>query len=1226
VFKKVLQIAVSLSLLIGGYAGYTRLFAVAAALLGDARGDGAVPFPEIDSASARRANELARESFGPGHWAARKDLKLHYYEAARGFYMYAENYERLNDGKRLHIWPFAEISVSADGKARKMTTSDEAVIDLSQPFGVMKPNSEPSHIVHATLLGNVRIRDDKGTRDDPTDDLQISHMDAVDYDDKTLQITSASDLILEDRDLRLTGIGMMIQLRRKIVVNDSGGTSGGSGFETETAFVYKDVHIIVNNVGSNGILPGTAKPEKTGKTPLDLRCQNEMRIDFPKARAPVWIGPPDLDRPPDPTFAKFRTNVRVLRGTEKLDQLNCDTLDLTLMPNPKPPVSDEDGTDEDVASPTMVATLTTPVEDDSETDEVAATPASTSGPLTDLKLRKAIARGDAVWLQSEASGLVARCSELHYEKHVEDGTPDVTYLNGGLNKKLWVEKVDYDNQAPTPGTIKSIMRLISIDATIFDFGPGGTSKILARGPGKTEERPARNASVARTAWFEDEMQLLTWRDGEATMPTASPDAIRALKFAPGPPPKGTLRRLVTLTGVSKLVDHNSATTLDARRSIVAEFQSAPKEKPDAKDGPTEIKWLDAYEDAHLTAPSRTLTARQFLKAKFETPPAPPKVPAPAAMAGPIVATNPTPTAEPAPDAEPTVGPPPAPEPAIDGRADRVWAAILLAPSEPNKAGDAKSKGELKNAQLRGGVMVHQDPAPGKPLGSNLSGEALDVTAQGNGLMEFKTKAEEPPQAFDPKTMLASDSRTRRNVSTRVARVEFEGKIIESVDIIGLNQKLDFAWSNGAGIYIQLADRGLLDDKGIEGEKVKKTDRPTGPNPKDQLVITWTEEMRFYGKSRDLNHRPVARIEFRGTSKDVWTPDGKTRFRRGVEAKMTNSLILCDSMDVYMDRTIDLNKDSRKPAEKKPDEAASTDAQIAMLDCRGRNVFENKINLKYPGVDVINEKFYPDTGEFKEKQRIQSEHVVYDKRTGEFEAPGPGTTWLYKRKAVDPKNPKKPPAIELTKVKYTDRMQGRFGVAKDQAADNQYREAVFFGAAESANATVSGSNRDIDFDHPVSRDYTFLSSDEIHVYTEPPPVGSKESARQLLNARGNSAARTIDSLIQADLITYDSASQLTYAYGQDGKEVSLSKQESLNQPASKSHGKTLRYNKTTRESEFHDPQVIEFTDLKSGFRPKAYFPELGGSPKPPELPKQARLPFQKNSRSSTERKSASNNGQ
>ncbi len=54
------------------------------------------------------------------------------------------------------------------------------------------------------------------------------------------------------------------------------------------------------------------------------------------------------------------------------------------------------------------------------------------------------------------------------------------------------------------------------------------------------------------------------------------------------------------------------------------------------------------------------------------------------------------------------------------------------------------------------MVHHQDPKVGEPFGSDASGEALDLTAQGKGLMKFVVKREEP-QAFDPKTRLASSS-------------------------------------------------------------------------------------------------------------------------------------------------------------------------------------------------------------------------------------------------------------------------------------------------------------------------------------------------------------------------------------------------------------------------------------------------------------------------------------
>ena len=1201
-FKKALKIAVSFCFLVGAYAGYTRLFAIVTYHLGVSTEDVSVKFPEFETKTAKKAADLARESFPKGHWASFPELKLQYYEDIHGMYLYSQDYELLKENKQLHVKPFALIWMSKDGKKRQTATSDEAYIDFSQPIFSAKPGTGPSKVLHITLQGDVRLRDDKGTLEDTSDDLRVGPLTSVDFDDEKQSITSDSEVFLQDRDLTLTGIGLLIKLRRKGGAPETGG--GPSGFEAESADVWKDIHIVVNDVTSDGVLPGKAKVEKTGKTPVQVWSDRAMHIDLPKPRDPNFVGPPDPNRPPDPTFVKFLTNVRVIRGTDKTDQLNSDTLDLTLLPDPKPPKSAEE-------------------EVDSEDEEAAS-----EGPMKDLKIRVALARGDAVWLQSEAQGLVARCVELKYEKHAFENLPDITYLNGGRGKKLMVEKVEFDTKAPTPNTIKSIMRLTALDATIFETGgSGGSSKVVARGPGKTEERPARNASVARTVWFEDEMEMLTWHDGVDATPTPSPLASRSLSQARPPVSKGTLRRLLTLTGVSKLVDHNTSTTLDARRSIVAEFQAEPNLPPLKGEGPTQIKWLDAFEDAHLTAPNKALTARQYLKAKFEPAPTPPKVvaaaaPVPGAVpaAGPLVASA-TPPPTPAP-VEIKAEPEPQPiksEPLVDGRADRVWASVQLGESgdSPNKG-----KGELKNAQLRGGVMVHQDPAPGKLYGSDASGEALDLTNQGNGLMKMVVKREEP-QAFDPKTRLASGSNNNKGRSPSLsasayapARVQTEGKTIESSDIIGLDQKIDFLWVQGAGIFTQAVDNGFLDDKGIDDQaKAKGKDKEKAN--KGQMAISWNHEMRFYGKSADLEGRPAAKVEFRGESMDVQTPNGKREFRRGVEAKMPDSFINTDTMDVYMDRVIAFNKDSRNKPAARPDDPKEPDAQVAMLDCIGKDIVENGI-IRHPGVDITSQKLFPDSKDLKEKQRIWGEHVIYDKRTGNFYGPGSGTAWIYRRKDGDSPGEKLSP-LELTKIKYSDGMRGRFGVAKEKT-DNERRDAEFFGAVQAVNGTVNTGNSDIDFDQLSRRpDAVFLTSDVLNIFSYPMPPGSKPANRQLLDARGNALARTNGDSMQADRVTYNSENFLLYAYGYDGKEVSLTKQDSPGQrPSTPGRGKTLLYNNKTHQSKFDDPQALSFVDLKSGIRARAFAPDLGGTPKPIDPAKQPRTPFQRQGRQSDER--------
>ena len=130
--------------------------------------------------------------------------------------MYAKEYERLNDGKRVRLRPFAIIWGSRDGKGLKTATSDEAVIDLDKAIGeVSGPGDSAMHVVHAQISGDVRLRDNKGTPNILEDDLLIGPMPYVEYDEPSLQIRSDSDVVIQDRDMRITGFGLQILLRPK---------------------------------------------------------------------------------------------------------------------------------------------------------------------------------------------------------------------------------------------------------------------------------------------------------------------------------------------------------------------------------------------------------------------------------------------------------------------------------------------------------------------------------------------------------------------------------------------------------------------------------------------------------------------------------------------------------------------------------------------------------------------------------------------------------------------------------------------------------------------------------------------------------------------------------------------------------------------------------------------------------------------------------------------------
>ena len=409
--------------------------------------------------------------------------------------------------------------------------------------------------------------------------------------------------------MRVTGTGFLIKLRPK---NE---TDPGTGFPgAKTAYLRRDVHIVINDVGRSGILPGTARPEQAqgDKTPLDLRCAGQMQVDLPRERRypPTFVGPP---QPPGTTLATFTRDVVVLRGKlhQMPDQLNCDDLRLILIPAEKAPAARagpraEPGTDDLLAA----------APDPSQEQD--------SGGGSALTLRRAEATGHAVWLQSKSDGLTVRCNELIHKKLTPEQA-DETYFRGDATTRLQVEKLELVKDGPDTGKVQSVMTIRTTDATIFDDGQNkNDATVVARGPGVLEIRPARDRPVERKATWDDQLILQT----EEVVGRA-------------------VQKKITLTRNPKLVDLTRG-TLDARAKIVIWLKPKPRAAvaaaaPGIGNTATasrsaaesyEIDMLRAWERVHLAAPNRTMDARDLLEVKFESPtPVARREPRPRAEAG-----------------------------------------------------------------------------------------------------------------------------------------------------------------------------------------------------------------------------------------------------------------------------------------------------------------------------------------------------------------------------------------------------------------------------------------------------------------------------------------------------------------------------------------------------------------------------------------------------------------
>ncbi len=279
---------------------------------------------------------------------------------------------------------------------------------------------------------------------------------------------------------------------------------------------------------------------------------------------------------------------------------------------------------------------------------------------------------------------------------------------------------------------------------------------------------------------------------------------------------------------------------------------------------------------------------------------------------------------------------------------------------------------------------------------------------------------------------------------------------------------------------------------------------------------------------------------------------------------------------------------------------------------------------------------PDRPVLLSLQKVTSPHLIYDRRTGNFQSPVPGMVYLYDR-GNDPASPdgpqsgagsgsgntagnrqrirpvsgkpgdkqggKKPiPPLVLTQIKFSREMKGRLGTGKT-TDKYETRWADFFGDIEAARTKVASERESIrSFDH-LPPDSYFLTSQTMRVVSEPPAPGAAANAqaRNFLKAWENAYASTSDTIIQADEITYDSLNDLIYANALDGRMVNVMQQAAPGQPGSPMRAEAVRVNPKTGAAVVIGPNDLQMLDKRTGTRPGVVAPPDPNA-KPPKRPK------------------------
>ncbi len=1149
-------------MLVAGYGGYQHLFATVTERLQKSIPEArlALDFRPSDSASARRAVELAESVFGKDHWTSGFGVDR-YYNVERGYWMYwgSFSFPEGHDRHRISFEPFALIWDADEEGGLKVLSGDRALVDFDRPFNLLG-GSKPS-VVRARIEGyadDVMILDDRGTPGNLEDDLVIQ-MPYAEYSEADSEIRCKERVLLSDQNVEASGNDLTIKLQPSTTSN---------GFPTaETVRLERNVVIRAADAGQTGLLPGSARPDQLEteetqrtedveppKTPVVLSCDGVMTLQLGRSRIPTDVGPP---APPRPTIADFSRNVVLERGSSDPDRITGDHLHAVLVP-----VEKFDTTGDD--------------------------PSEGGGPSTGgLRLLRARVDGHAVWLESRSENVRVRGNELIYEKPSTD-QPDVSYFRADAGSLVEFERVETDDE----GQILSVATIWATDATMYgDPQHQGQTTVIARGPGRMEIRTNRGAPISQTASWRNEMIIETLQPGD---PTAGENADQQLR--------------IRLTGLPYFEDPEQLMMV-AREEIEVSLEPRPTPNQDSSDLETEngafggrsyrVNRLAARGDVHLITPEqvddaaiepigaqpsvtarRELNARDWLVVDFTYP----VTPALALNLGQqralteaqIVQTSYSPPQLNPEDTSPIESNRP-----VEARADLVWAQVeVVGQSASGNSGFSLSsstggQSEIREARLRGEVFIYQDPAEGDEEGFRVEAEAVDLKLPARGQMTVRA------QGADQPAIAGSDELWIQGPSLFV------------------DQGLDFASVEGKGFLWQLSE---IDPQQQFGLGTARENAPVTSvagadsgreelaerSVKQQMLIEWSEGMTFHGSMLERNG-------LIGPARALFVGD--------VEAKLPNERVSCGRMEAIFDRPLSFDRDRDDSSEEtNSDTRPVIDVVICREDVRLRSVVhEEQPNSGNKSQPLI-----------KEYREVIGDSLTYVRSSDNFWMDDPGTIYVTtlqqeaennngsgtRRRQRSPG----PWSLNQLRVDFNKSLEGKLG-----AAGSTPHAATFEGDARAIRARVRTWNDHLNFDRTPA-DAVQLSAERIYADHDPglPKVGVP--AQSSLRAFGDAEARTNNEAIAGDIITYDSTKDLFYIKGSAANPVAFASQEARGQRLSRGLAESARYNAKTGTISSSRPGDVVFFRPKTGSR-AGFSPDKPKVERPKEELPSLRLPAQ-----------------
>jgi lipopolysaccharide export system protein LptA len=295
-------------------------------------------------------------------------------------------------------------------------------------------------------------------------------------------------------------------------------------------------------------------------------------------------------------------------------------------------------------------------------------------------------------------------------------------------------------------------------------------------------------------------------------------------------------------------------------------------------------------------------------------------------------------------------------------------------------------------------------------------------------------------------------------------------------------------------------------------------------PGTRITVHWTRDMLFDGQGAD--------------------------FHGGVVAYQDSSSLKCETLQVTFDKVVSL-KEGQKKGEQSP--------RVEKLVAHGKVYIQDRIQ--------------DEKGKLIRYQRLTGHQVEFDHQTGPGNVTGPGRFYLLQPGSVTPlaggKEPG-PPALvppgskaapmdrkneppketTLTRVAFEDHMY-----SNNKSA---IRRSTFWGRVKVFH--VPANDPDIELDElKLPKGGIYLESDLLNVYSKPEANGK---SHQTLIAEKRVAFRTQEFYGRANVVKYDSATELVVFEGSSDNPATLFQVVQQGAQPQTIRGKTIIYNRVT----------------------------------------------------------------